>query len=67
MTSHKYTLHFVPFELGIVPIRGLVTKGTRIIAKGEVVEGEKLDYRFVKNEQKLHALKYMEFNNPLAS
>ena len=27
---------------GIVPIRGLVTKGTRIIAKGEVVEGEKL-------------------------
>ena len=23
------------------------------------------DYRFVKNEQKLHALKYMEFNNPL--
>lgn len=26
----------------IVPIRGLVTKGTRIIAKGEVVEGEKL-------------------------
>ena len=29
-------------EAGIVPIRGLVTKGTRIIAKGEVVEGEKL-------------------------
>ena len=27
---------------GIVSIRGLVTKGTRIIAKGEVVEGEKL-------------------------
>ena len=27
---------------GIVPIRGLVTKGTRVIAKGEVVEGEKL-------------------------
>ncbi len=27
---------------GIVTIRGLVTKGTRIIAKGEVVEGEKL-------------------------
>ncbi len=27
---------------GIVPIRGLVTNGTRIIAKGEVVEGEKL-------------------------
>ena len=27
---------------GIVPIRGLVTKGTRLIAKGEVVEGEKL-------------------------
>ena len=27
---------------GIVPIRGLVNKGTRIIAKGEVVEGEKL-------------------------
>lgn len=27
---------------GIVPIRGLVTKGTRIIAKGEVVEGDKL-------------------------
>lgn len=26
----------------IIPIRGLVTKGTRIIAKGEVVEGEKL-------------------------
>lgn len=26
----------------ILPIRGLVTKGTRIIAKGEVVEGEKL-------------------------
>ena len=23
------------------------------------------DYRFVKNEQKLHALKYMEYNNPL--
>ena len=23
------------------------------------------DYRYVKNEQKLHALKYMEFNNPL--
>lgn len=23
------------------------------------------DYRFVKNEQKIHALKYMEFNNPL--
>ena len=23
------------------------------------------DYRFVKNEQKLHPLKYMEFNNPL--
>ena len=21
------------------------------------------DYRFVKNEQKLHALKYMEYNN----
>ena len=27
---------------GIVTVRGLVTKGTRIIAKGEVVEGEKL-------------------------
>jgi len=27
---------------GIVPVRGLVTRGTRIIAKGEVVEGEKL-------------------------
>jgi putative nucleotidyltransferase with HDIG domain len=26
----------------IVPVRGLVTKGTRIIAQGEVVEGEKL-------------------------
>lgn len=26
----------------IVPVRGLVSKGTRIIAKGEVVEGEKL-------------------------
>ena len=26
----------------IIPVRGLVTKGTRIIAKGEVVEGEKL-------------------------
>jgi len=23
------------------------------------------DYRFVKNQQKLHALKYMEYNNPL--
>ena len=23
------------------------------------------DYRFIKNEQKLHALKYMEYNNPL--
>ncbi len=23
------------------------------------------DYRFVKNDQKLHALKYMEYNNPL--
>ena len=23
------------------------------------------DYRFVKNEQKIHALKYMEWNNPL--
>jgi hypothetical protein len=23
------------------------------------------DYRYVKNEQKLHALKYMEYNNPL--
>ncbi len=23
------------------------------------------DYRFVKNKQKLHALKYMEYNNPL--
>ena len=29
-------------EAGVVPIRGLVTKGTRIIAKGEVVEGDKL-------------------------
>jgi putative nucleotidyltransferase with HDIG domain len=29
---------------GIVSIRGLVTKGTRIIAKGEVVEGEKLKF-----------------------
>ena len=28
----------------IVPIRGLITKGTRIIAKGEVVEGEKLQF-----------------------
>lgn len=27
---------------GVVLVRGLVTKGTRIIAKGEVVEGEKL-------------------------
>ena len=27
---------------GVVTVRGLVTKGTRIIAKGEVVEGEKL-------------------------
>lgn len=26
----------------IIPIRGLVTRGTRIIAKGEVVEGERL-------------------------
>ncbi len=26
----------------IVPVRGLVTKGTRIIAQGEVVEGDKL-------------------------
>ena len=26
----------------IVPVRGLITKGTRVIAKGEVVEGEKL-------------------------
>jgi putative nucleotidyltransferase with HDIG domain len=27
---------------GIVPVRGLVTKGTRVIAQGEVVEGDKL-------------------------
>lgn len=36
--------------LSILPVRGLVTKGTRIIAKGEVVEGEKL--------QKLRSLQY---------
>ena len=37
------TAQFRPEALaGIVSIRGLVTKGTRIIAKGEVVEGEKL-------------------------
>jgi len=38
----------------IVPVRGLVTKGTRLIAKGEVVEGDKL--------QKLRSLQ-LEFES----
>ncbi len=41
--DEELTLQFKSIAVaGIIPIRGLVTKGTRIIAKGEVIEGEKL-------------------------
>ncbi len=40
--DEELTLQFKSIAVaGIIPIRGLVTKGTRIIAKGEVIEGEK--------------------------
>ena len=41
--DHKLTKKFREEAIsGIVPVRGLVTKGTRVIAQGEVVEGDKL-------------------------
>ena len=46
---------------GIVPIRGLVTKGTRIIAKGEVVEGEK------KEKERIQAFEGIVISKHLSS
>ena len=45
----------------IVTVRGLVTKGTRIIAKGEVVEGEKLQ-KLISLQQEFESQTWTQSN-----
>ncbi len=45
----------------IIPVRGLVTKGTRIIAKGEVVEDEKLQ-RLLSLQQEFESQTWTQSN-----
>ena len=72
--NHELDLHYRRWSVEDNICRFLIEQNIKAIDRGPSsylnkfsIENTRTsaDYRFVKNEQKLHALKYMEYNNPL--